>query len=124
MNVKNIFVEIRTLDESLRDFADTYKKLAAGKRVPKKELLSFESVDVLRKFLTPKRLELLKLIRQEKPNSIYQLAKLAKRDVKSVSTDVNVLADIGMIDRTKSKAKRETITPRVNFDKIRVEIAI
>jgi predicted transcriptional regulator len=39
--------------------------------------------------LTEKRLELLKTIKDRKPSSIYELAKLSGRDLKNVLQDVS-----------------------------------
>ena len=124
MKVKNIILEVKPLKKSLDEFAETYEKIAKGAAVKKKNVLSFDSVEVMRKILTPRRLELLRMIRYSKPKSIYGISKLVQRDAKSVNTDIKVLESLGMLESEKSKSKREIITPRVNFDKIRVEITI
>ena len=41
MKIKIIYIGIKGLKESLTDFADTWKKLEAGKRVKKEEGISF-----------------------------------------------------------------------------------
>ncbi len=124
MKIKNIIVEIRPLETSLNEFKETYKKISSGKSVKKKELISFESIEVMIKILTPKRLGLLKLIKQKKPSSIYELAKLANRDSKSVNTDIKILTDLGIIKSRITENKRHSIMPHVNFDRIRLEIPI
>lgn len=125
MRVKNIAVEIKPLKTSLREFAITYKKVAAGQTLKKKDILSFGDIETMRKVLTPKRVELLKVIKHKKPGSVYALAKLARRDAKSVNTDVKVLESLGMLRAKKNRTRRRaTITPQVTFDRIHLEIMI
>lgn len=125
MKVKHITVEIRPLRESLHEFATTYRRIATGQHTEKREVVSFKDIDTMRKVLTPKRLELLKVIKHKKPTSVYALAKLTKRDAKSVNTDVGVLASLNMVKTKRSKTKRrESIQPQVTFDSIHLEITI
>lgn len=57
-------IEIKTLDESLNDFRATWKAVAAGKKVTPRKGTYFTSLEAARKILTPKRLQLLRVIRQ------------------------------------------------------------
>jgi predicted transcriptional regulator len=57
--------------------------------------LYFTSIDELRQVLTDKRVELLRLVHTAKPDSIKELAQLAKRDFKNVNADVHLLARLG-----------------------------
>ena len=43
MNIKKINIGIKSLNESLEDFADTWKKLESGEKVKKEEGIYFES---------------------------------------------------------------------------------
>ena len=88
------------------------------------ESLSFESVEAFRKILTPKRIELLKIIRHERPSSIYALAKLARRDIKNVRDDIALLKDLGLVDLKSDRNVRAVVIPRVNYDELKVAIAI
>ncbi len=76
------------------------------------------------KCLTEERLRILKTIKRTHPHSIYELAKLLKRDTKNVSDDVSYLAEIGLIELKKTKEGREKVMPIVNYDKILLEIAV
>ena len=51
--------------------------------------------------LTPKRLELLRSLRQHGPLSVRALAKQLKRDYKNVHRDAGALEDVGLIARTE-----------------------
>ena len=104
------------------------KKLAVIDRgqIPKKEeeSLSFESLEAFRKILTPKRMELLRTIRHERPSSIYELAKMVRRDIKNVREDISMLKDLGLVELKTDRRIRTVVIPRVNYDELKVAIAI
>lgn len=124
MKLKQIEIEISSIHESLDRAAEVMEKISRGEPVKARRILSFTTLDLMRKFLTPERLKLMGIIRRQKPKSIYALAKLAKRDAKSVNTDVKVLADLGVVGLRKVKAKRNKYIPTVSFDKINVAIEL
>ena len=86
--------------------------------------ISFQSLNQLRKFLTPKRLELLSVVRHKKPKSMYELAKLVDRTPENVNTDVKFLENLGFIEVTKVKDIRKKSVPEVSYDKMTLEIAV
>jgi predicted transcriptional regulator len=53
--------------------------------------------------LTPKRLELMKSLRQSGPLSVRALAKQLERDYKNVHADVSALEEVDLVQRTKEK---------------------
>ncbi len=63
--------------------------------------LNFEDFSILLSTLTPKRLELLKSLRQHGPMSVRALAKQLERDYKNIYTDVSALEEINLIIRTE-----------------------
>ena len=122
MKVKKVKIGIRSTDEVLREAADTMKSVAAGKKVrPKGHRLFFTSPEALRRFLTPKRLELIRLVRKRRPSSISELAVLARRDFKRVYEDIMSLSEAGLVDLAKNKGRKKA--PRV-ADELRLEIVV
>ncbi|SRR5712692_7296060 len=122
MKVKKLKIGIRSTDDVLREAAETMKSVAAGKKVrPKGHRLFFTSPEALRRFLTPKRLELIRLIRKRQPGSINELAGLAHRDFKRVYEDIQSLAQAGLVDLAKDKGRGKT--PRV-ADELHLEIVV
>ena len=128
MKVKNITVEVKPLKDVLKEAAEVMRDLREGKHVIKpKKGLSFGSVDSFREFFTPRKVELLKVIRHKQPDSIYELAKLTKRDFKSVVTDIRILEKYGLIDTKKIQVKGKAgykVKPIFDYDKLNVEIAM
>jgi predicted transcriptional regulator len=122
MKVRKLRMDIRGFDETLQEAARTMKAVSAGKKVrPRGHRLSFTSPEALRRFLTPKRIELIHLIRKRQPNSINELAALAQRDFKRVYEDVMSLTDAGLIDLTRDKGRKTA--PRV-ADEVHLEIVV
>ncbi len=122
MKAKKLKIGIRSTDEVLKGAAETMKRVAAGRKVrPKGHRLFFTSPEALRQFLTPKRLELIRLIRKRQPGSINQLAALAHRDFKRVYEDVQSLAQAGLVELANDKGRKKT--PRV-ADQLRLEIVV
>ncbi len=122
MKAKKVKIGIRGTDDVLREAAETMKSVAEGERVkPKGHRLFFTSPEALRQFLTPKRLELIRLIRERRPGSINELAALARRDFKRVYEDIQSLAQAGLVHLASGKGWKKT--PRV-ADELRLEIVV
>lgn len=121
--------QIKVLIESEKDFFDRVGKLVKGvdKGIRKKltdESLSVGSFNDLAKALTPKKRELLKVIKSRKPKSIYELAKMVNRSQENVFSEVKFLEELGLIETVKETNGRERIRPFITFDKLEVEIAV
>ncbi len=124
MKVKNIKIMIKDRKEVLKNFAEALIKAKKGQEIKKHEELSFQNVETLRRFLTEKRIEILHTIKKKKPESIYALAQLVKRDLKSVDTDIKILEDLGLLSLKEIHEQRKRLKPIVDFDMLQVEIAI
>ena len=125
MKIKNVKVEIKPLNDVLKDAAEIMGKIKQGKIVRPKKGLSFGSVESFREFFTPRRLELLRVIKHKHPGSIYELAKLTNRDFKSVVTDIKILEKYSLIDIKKVSIKGGyKVRPIFDYDKLIVDIAM
>ena len=123
MKIRKFNIRIKDLRSMLDDVVKAGEAIEQGKRLkPVKEPeLYFTSFEALRKALTPKRLELLHVIKASKPQSINELARIAKRDVKNISDDVNYLEKIGLVEKAEGKHKTALL---INYDRIAFEIAV
>jgi predicted transcriptional regulator len=123
MKVKRVKIGIKSVQDVFRDVKETVRRIDKGERLPpvKAPEIYFTSFEVFRKALTPKRLELLHIIKNQKPSSINELARMAKRDVKNVADDVKYLDQIGLIEM---KATGRKTAPLIAYDKIALEIAV
>jgi predicted transcriptional regulator len=123
---KTLTISIKSWDESAAEFRDTFKAVQAGRRVKRHDGVYFTSLEAARNLLTPSRVALLRAIRRERPGSIYQLAKLVRRDLKNVQDDLRLLETYGLVRMTRAKSigKRSVKIPEAKFDAIALEIAI
>ena len=125
MRVKNVILGIKSLEEMLDEAKGVMKSLEKGEKVRKKKPgIYFKDLETMRKAITEEKLKILRLIKERHPGSVYELAKLLKRDAKNVANDVNYLQDLGLIELRKNKEGRSKNIPLVNYDKILVEIPV
>jgi predicted transcriptional regulator len=126
MKVKNVTIGIKSIEEVLEGAKGAMEKLERGEKVRKRKPgIYFESIEVMRKAITPERVKILTVIKEKHPKSIYELAKLLHRNLKNVSDDVHYLAELGLIELEKGKSNgREKTIPVVNYSKILVEIPV
>src|SRR3990167_11366087 len=106
MKVKKVKIGIKSLKEVLEDFAETAEAIERGEKVKRRRGYYFENLAAFRRALTEKRLEVLHVIKREKPSSVYALAKLLKRDVKNVTQDLEYLKQIGLVEIRRTKEKQ------------------
>lgn len=118
---KEFIIQIKRVKDSLKDFAVVYKKIEKGEKMGPVEKLTFTDIDVFRKFLTNKRIELLRLIKNKKPTSIKEIEKLTKRDYKSICVDLNVLKKMDLISIEKENNKS---VPKINYKEIDIKITL
>ena len=121
MKIKRIKIEIRSLDNALKEAGEVFEKLSKGETVQKKTAIYFNNLKEMRKVLTEKRLELLKIIKDKKPASVYALARMVNRDIKNVLQDLSYLQELGLVEITETRDKK---IPHVGYDKIALEVAI
>ncbi|OGL45848.1 MAG: hypothetical protein A2149_08460 [Candidatus Schekmanbacteria bacterium RBG_16_38_11] len=124
MKIKKVKIGIRSLQEGLKHFAEVAKAIEKGKDIKKERGVYFENLETIRKILTDRRLEVLRIIKEKKPSSIYQLAQILERDLKNVNEDLRLLQESGLVSLKKSKKDRERITPSVDYDAIQLNIAV
>ena len=118
-------IRIRIKDEFFYDVmavATTLDRRGKPKQRLRGEYL--ESLEAVRNVLTEHCLALWRLIRDEHPDSILELSKLAHRDFKSVHRDVAVLVSVGLVELVKGKGKRgDTQKPTSLADALMLEVA-
>jgi predicted transcriptional regulator len=86
---------------------------------------NFSGISALRQALSNERAKILDVIKTQKPNSIYDLAKKLGRDFKSVSGDIKLLERFGFVRLVQEKTKnRVRHKPSITADIITVHFKI
>jgi predicted transcriptional regulator len=121
--METMTLKIQSREELNAEFIRVYNAVKAGEEVTPTRGVSFSSLDAVRSVLTDKRLELLRIIRREKPASINALAKLAGRDFKNVYDDVMRLKECELIQvSASSRSSRRSL--RVPYRSISIEATV
>jgi predicted transcriptional regulator len=124
VRVRNIKIGIKDLPAALDEAREVMERITAGKPVQKIHDVNFTSYEAMRKILTPRRLELLHVIKEKNPQSVYELAQILGRDLKNISDDLTTLVNLGLVELRKATEGRKKVVPSVTVDKIQVEIVI
>jgi predicted transcriptional regulator len=114
----------RTREITIVDKSGTFETLFKKFSGEKKDY-DFEGLTSLRRLLTNEKARLLHLVKSKKPNSIYKLAKILKRDFKSVSEDLKLLERFGFVELVSERnGNRESLRPLVVVDSINIQIRV
>jgi len=124
MKVKRVKIGIKSLKDVLSNAKEVMKKLERGEKVKRESGVYFENLEAFRRALTERRLEMLHVIKEKHPSSVYELAKMLDRDIKNVNVDLEYLREIGLVEIKRSKEKRERVIPEVNYDVIELRVAV
>jgi predicted transcriptional regulator len=122
MKTRRLNIGIRSDAERSRALHEAIRRVARGDHTVQEPELYFENVEKLRQMLTEKRLDLLSAILQHRPVSVHQLAELVQRDYKNVSTDVMLLAQLGLVSLEAQGGKGRAQAPIVPYDEIQLTI--
>ena len=117
-------IQIKPVEHVLKDFVKTCNAISEGRPVKKRVGTYFASIRAVRKVLTENRIQLLKTIKQHKPGSLYELAKLTHRNFKNISQDVAFLHELGLVQLGKPHGPRSQRKPTLLSDHIYLELAI
>lgn len=85
----------------------------------------FEDVAKVRALLSNERARIIHTIKESKPKSLYQLAKLLGRDFKSVRKDIQLLEHFEIIELVKTShknSKRQSLKPVLKLDTLQINI--
>lgn len=81
--------------------------------------LDIENIKKMRALFSDEKARILFAIKEKKPQSIYDLAKILKRDFKAVRKDISLLESYGFVRLVKGrKGKRRSLKPVLNVDEI------
>ena len=92
--MKTVTLQVATRDEVRRRTLDAFKGKKFGSRI------SFASAELLFRVLTAKRWQLLRAMTGAGPLTIREAARRVNRDVKAVHSDVHMLLNAGILQKT------------------------
>src|SRR5262245_7000280 len=123
MKVKRVKIGLRPPGTIFDEAAAVLRQIESGKKVvAQPEWLYFSDVREMGKVLTPKRLELLKTIHDQHPESVRALAALTGRHVKNVAEDLGLLASLGLVEMKEGGGPGRRKAPTVSYETLTVEV--
>lgn len=85
----------------------------------------FSDIQLLRSLLSNEKARILYALKTKKPKSIYELAKILKRDLKSVRQDIKILKRFGFIEfHSYKKGNRYSLSPILAVDSLQIIVNI
>jgi len=121
-NIYTKMLKTRTLEISITENKGVFSIFKIGEQ---KENYDLSGILELRQLLSNEKAKILHVIKTQKPQSIYDLAKKLNRGFKSVSDDVKLLERFGFIDLIQEKTKnRKRLKPEVVIDSINIHLKI
>ena len=100
MAKQKVHLGVESADKGFDRFIDAWEKAEQGTAKAQVHI-NFEDFSQLMAVVSPKRLEILKTLRQQGNMSIRALSKVLDRDYKNVHTDAKALEVVGLIERTE-----------------------
>lgn len=121
MKLKKAKIIIRPLE----DIKVEWKEALNGNKSfrPNKNEIVFTNFESLAKIFSKTRMEILKVVINQNPQSIYEVAKIVKRDFKNVHTDIRLLVEIGLLELRESKDTHNGLMPVAKFSGIELDLA-
>jgi predicted transcriptional regulator len=110
--MKTVHIGIATAGEVKARAKAAFKGRAQG------EHISFASLDLMHRVLTPNRWGVLKAMMGRGEIGVRELARALDRDVKAVHTDISALVEAGVIERVESGAVS------FPYDAVRVDFTV
>jgi predicted transcriptional regulator len=127
MKTKKFKIKIQSLEDFKGDFSKTWKAAEHGAVwEPNYDLvLSFQDASALSRMFSPERIRIIQTVREKKPGSIRELARMLKRAQPNVQKDVQDLASLGVLELRAAKdkeSKQTTLVPVCLWDEFSVAI--
>ncbi|WP_436932470.1 MarR family transcriptional regulator [Halosimplex halobium] len=121
MTTNTLHITVESTAAFFEAALDDVRQLEADEDLEDESVLSLPDEEALERVLSEKNLELIRTIATEEPASVRELARLVDRDIKNVSTALNRLAELGLVDlEDEGRAKR----PTVWYDHIEIDIQV
>lgn len=111
-----INLHVGSIEEMGKRFVDAWHKLEQGKAIDETHITFFD-LETMVSTLSPKRLALLRDVRQHPASNIAVLSKRIGRDYKRVHEDVSALVHAGLLVRDEHGISAP-------YDSVRTEVSL
>lgn len=119
-----LLITVKSAEEMDRDVLGKFDEAIAStdSTATDEAIRAFEKVSEVRELLTDRRVELLRTIRSEKPESISELADIVDRAYSVVNKDVNTLSSYDIVQ--SASGPRGAKRPYIPYEEVHVDIPL
>jgi len=121
MTTNTLHITVESTDEFFEAAIEDVRQIAGTDQLDNEYVLSLPDEEALERVVRAKNLELIRAIANHEPESVRELARLTDRDIKNVSTAVNRLAELGLVDLEDTG---HTKRPTVWYDHVEIDIGV
>ena len=120
MRIKKLKIIIKSNSQIRSEISNALK--GRVRNIQKDNEVIFNNVESFVQILTKNRIEILLFLNNNKPGSIYALAKSLGRDFKNVHADVKKLADLSLIELEPAGNTRNGLVPKAKYSGIELSL--
>lgn len=120
MKAKKAKIILQSVENIKSDWSSALKGKAKAK--VDDDAIIVTGLETVAKIFSKPRMEILRAIITQKPQSIYELAKIVERDFKNVHSDVQFLNDIGLIKLKETGDVRKGLKPIAKFSGVELDL--
>jgi predicted transcriptional regulator len=121
MTTNTLHITVESTTAFFEAAVEDVRRLETDEELDEKYVLSLPDEEALDRVLSAKNLELVRTIATQEPDSVRELARLVERDIKNVSTALNQLENLGLVELEEvGRAKK----PTVWYDHVEIDIQI
>ncbi len=124
MKLKDVEIIVMSDKEYGEHLNQLFERVSRGEiHEPEPHQILARTAEDIGKILTRERLRLLSVIREKKPESISELARMLKRKESNVHNDLTFLEGIGLLELKESKNPVRK-APVVDYDALHITVPL
>ena len=124
MKLKDVEIMVMNDDEYGEHLNQLFENVGSGKITePEPTKIIARKAEDIGKILTNERIRLLHMIREKKPESISELARMLNRKEPNVHNDITFLKGIGLLEIKESKNHVKKV-PVVDYDALHITVPL
>lgn len=119
--MKKLIISMKSTEDMFSDFKKVAKNIKKGTAKGTHYEISFESKKDFNKFV--KNISILMIVLNFKPHSIYQVAKIADKDLSNVKKVIAFFEEIGALQIKEEKVSGRTVKkPVIDYDRVEFDL--
>ncbi len=124
MKLKDVEIIVMSDEEYGEHLNQLFERVRRGEmHEPEPQKIVARTAEDIGKILTRERLRLLSIIREKKPESISELARMLKRRESNVYNDLTFLEGVGLLELKEGKNHVRRV-PVVDYDALHITVPL